>query len=464
MKKTFKIYLNKNKKINKKVNIFILIKLIINKMIILHNCKKIVTQNENRDILENYDIIIENNVIKSIQKSKNILTKTNQNDTIIDCSEKIVMPGLVNMHTHLPMTFLKGYSDDKELSEWLEKDIWPMEATMTDEDIKNSTILALKELLLTGTTTFVDMYSHLESMVEAIKEIPLRSFLSYGVIEGNISYNKEENKTNWIDFDKTKTEIEGVKKSIELYEKIKKSNLPIKILIAPHSTYTVKSSTLKELKKIANENNLKYLLHVNETRNEFYNIKKHYNKSPVEYLNDLNVLDKNSILVHNVWATKMELDILKNTKSHLVFCATSNAKLASGSVFPFKETQNRNINITIGTDGSSSNNSLDMFQEMKFSSLLIKNHLWDPTVASAQEILDCATINGAIALDEKIGSIKENYLADLITLDANDVSLQPKKNNIISHIVYSINSYATQDVIINGQLILNNRKIIKKHD
>ena len=135
------------------------------------------------------------------------------------------------------------------------------------------------------------------------------------------------------------------------------------------------NSSYRKYCYVNNKNNLKYLIHVNETRNEFYNVKKQYNKSPVEFLNDLGILDSNSILVHNVWATKMELDILKKTNSHLVFCATSNAKLASGSVFPYRESKNRNINITLGTDGSSSNNCLDMFQEMKFSSLLIKNHL-----------------------------------------------------------------------------------------
>ncbi|MDD3263496.1 MAG: amidohydrolase [Candidatus Nanoarchaeia archaeon] len=431
-------------------------------MIILKNCKKIITQNDKREILENYNIVIEKNLIKSI--SKDIENqKFTDNDTIIDCSQKIVMPGLINMHTHLPMTFLKGYSDDKELKEWLEKDIWPKEATMTKNDIKQSSLLALKELLLTGTTTFVDMYYHLDAMLEAIKEIPLRSYLGYGVIDGTINYDIETNKTNWIDFNKTQKELNGVNESIKMYEEIKMTNLPVKILITPHSPYTVNESTLKKLKNIANKNNLKYLIHVNETRTEFYNVKKQYNKSPIEFLNDLKVLDSNSILVHNVWATKMELDILKKTNSHLVFCATSNAKLASGSVFPYRESKKRNINITLGTDGSSSNNCLDMFQEMKFSSLLIKNHLWDPTVANAQEILDCATINAANALGEKIGSLKEDYIADLITLDANDVTLQPDTNNIISHLVYSLNSYSTQDVIVNGEILLNNRKIIKKY-
>lgn len=431
-------------------------------MIILKNCKKIITQNDKREILENYNIVIEKNLIKSISENIDNI-KLKNDDTIIDCSQKIVMPGLINMHTHLPMTFLKGYSDDKELKEWLENDIWPKEATMTKTDIKESTLLALKELLLTGTTTFVDMYYHLDAMLEAIKEIPLRSYLGYGVIDGTINYDIETNKTNWIDFNKTQKELDGVNESLKLYEEIKKTSLPVKVLITPHSPYTVNESTLKKLKEIANKNNLKYLIHVNETRTEFYNVKKQYNKSPVEFLNDLGVLDSNSILVHNVWATKMELDILKKTNSHLVFCATSNAKLASGSIFPYKESKNRNLNITLGTDGSSSNNCLDMFQEMKFSSLLIKNHLWDPTVANAQEILDCATINAANALNEKIGSIKEDYYADLITLDANDVTIQPYTNNIISHLVYSINSYSTQDVIVNGEILLNNRKIIKKY-
>lgn len=447
-------------RVNTKLNLFIVLKIIIHKMIILKNCKKIITQNENREILDNHNIIIENKSIKSIIKDLTKIELT-KNDQIIDCSEKIVMPGLINMHTHLPMTFLKGYSDDKELKEWLENDIWPKEATMTDKDIRNSTLLALKELTLTGTTTFVDMYYNLKNMIEAIKKIPLRSYLGYGVIEGTINYDKETNKTTWTDFNKSKSELKGVNDSINLINNLDKEKYPINLLITPHSPYTVSKKTLIKLKEIAKKNKLKYLIHVNETRNEFYNIRKQYKKNPIEFLNDIKVLDNNSILVHNVWATKIELDILKKTKSHTVFCATSNAKLASGSVFPFKEAKNRNINITLGTDGSSSNNSLDMFQEMKFSSLLIKNHLWDPTAANAQEILDCATINAANALDEKIGSIKENYLADIITLDANDITLQPKENNLISHIVYSLNSYATQDVIVNGKIILNSRELLK---
>lgn len=413
---------------------------------ILKNCRYVVTQNEGREILEHQDIVLENGLIKEIRPTDD-LSYENQ----LDCSRKLVMPGLINMHTHLGMTSLKGYSDDKELKSWLENDIWPKEAKFTEKDVENSSLLGLKEMIRTGTTSFVDMYFHTSSLKKSLKKIPLRSFVGYGMIDGTLEYNEEKNFVKWVDFNKAKEEFDQAKKNIALFSK--------NAVIAPHSPYTVSKELLIKSKKLATENDLYYVIHVNETRQEFYRIRKMYGKNPIEYLDEIGVLDGKTILVHNVWATKNELEIIKKRGSTVVFCATSNAKLASGSVFPYNETLKRGINITLGTDSSSSNNSLDMFQEMKFSSLLIKNHLWDPTVASAQEILDAATRNAGNALGLKLGKIEKNYLADLITLDLDDVSLIPNENNLISHLVYSVNSYAVKDVIVDGNLILKDGKL-----
>lgn len=390
---------------------------------LLKNCRFIVTQNKDREILEGQDVLIENNVIKGI--GKNLKTKDKQ---IIDCSDKIVMPGLINCHTHLGMHFLRGIADDMELDEWLNRHILPAESKLSEKDIYEGTKQAVKECLSFGTTTVCEMYYPVDPVIKAIKESGIRAVITPTV----------GNKIKYYGLKEAKQRIKVAKR---------KSSELVKFGIGPHSVYACDKELLK---KCAEYDGIKHI-HLAETRKERVDLFKKEKLLPVEYLNSIGFLNEKTILVHCIWLTKGELRNIAKSKTKIAHCPTSNMKLASGGVMPLTEMQEYGITVSLGTDSSTSNNSLDMFREMRTCALLHKQHRWDPKAANAQEVLDMATVNAAKVLGiEKLGSIQPGYKADIITLSI-DNNLQPaKKERIISHLVYSCVGFNVTDVIVNG--------------
>ncbi|MBR9700487.1 amidohydrolase [Candidatus Woesearchaeota archaeon] len=385
---------------------------------LLKNCRYIVTQNGSREVLENKDILIEDNKIVKIGEDLG---------EGLDCSEKIVMPGLINAHTHLGMTSLRGVSDDKELAEWLE-DIWAREAKLSEEDIKEGKRLGIKEALRTGTTTVVDMYFRMGSCAEVAEKEGIRYL-------GAVTF------------------LEDHPLSPATVELPKDISSRVQFCYGPHAIYSTSEDMLKQIK---NKSSGKLIhIHVAETRKERADCKEKHGKLPVEYLESIGFLDENVTMAHCVWLTKGELDIIARKKAKVVHCPQSNMKLSGGGVMPLNEMQERGIVVALGTDSVASNNSLDMFREMHVAALLHKHHYWDPATASAQIVLDMATVNGAVFLGrDDIGSIEEGKLADIVTLNLNDENLQPHdKERIVSHLVYAANGMNVSDVIVDGKLI-----------
>lgn len=421
---------------------------------ILKNCRYVVTQNINREILENKDIFISDNIIESITSSKKIKEVTlkeekevdKKTNTTIDCSNKIVIPGLINLHTHIAMHSLRGLCDDEELNLWLKK-VVEKESKFDESTIAKNSESAINEMIRYGTTTFVDMYYPIKPIIKVAKEKEIRCILGSAIYSLLGNENKQFNETIKL--------IKNANKVSNFDNNGDKTNGMAKVVFAPHSIYTCSEKLLKKVSKYCNDEKQIKIIHLAETRNERVECFKKHKKLPLEYLDSIGFLDSNTILVHSIWLTKGELDIIKKRNCKIVHCPVSNMKLASGGVMPLTEMHNRKILVGLGTDSVVSNNNLDMFEEMKVCGLLHKQHRWDATAAPVQKILDMTTIDAAkiIGMESQLGSIEKGKFADIITLEMKDNLLDTTKKNVLSNLVYSASGLNVSDVIVNGKLL-----------
>lgn len=387
---------------------------------------------------EKKDIYIEGNKIKKIGINLNLKMADERIDGM---GKKAVLPGLINCHTHSAMTLFRGYADDLPLKDWLEKKIWPLEAKLTPDDVYWGVKLACLEMLKTGTTCFNDMYWHFrhpEITISAVKEIGLRAVLGFIMLDAAAEGTKEV-----------------VEKSYAWFRD-KHSGL-ITFSIAPHSIYSVSKENLIWAKNFAEKNNLLLHIHLSETEKEVKDCLKKYEMRPVEFLDKIGFLNENCVLAHSIWLSDKEIGILARRNCSVVYNPCSNMKLASG-IFSFQKLKKSGVNICLGTDGPASNNNLDMFEEMKFASLLQKINEKNPTAAPASEIFETAIKNGAKSLRINAGEIKEGRLADLILIDLNQICLTPG-HNFTSDLIYSCQGNCVSDVICNGKILMRERKV-----
>ena len=381
------------------------------------------------------DILIEENRIRKI--TQNI---TENADTIIDGRNKAVIPSFVNAHTHAAMTLLRGYADDMPLHKWLQEKIWPTEAKLTEEDVYWGSKLACLEMIKSGTTFFNDMYWHYHSTAKAVEESGIRASLSSVFIDLS-----DENKA--------KEQIELNKKLFEESRKYKR----VQFALGPHAIYTVSEKSLIWIKEFADKNNLKIHIHLSETEKEIQDCIKKHNMRPAEYLGSIGFLGESVIACHSIWLDSKEIDILKKYNVKVVYNPVSNMKLSSG-IFPYEKIKNAGILAALGTDGCSSNNNLDMLEEMKFATLLQKLNSKNPSILPAKEVFDLATINGAKVFGIECGEIKEGKLADLLLIDLKNLQLNPQ-HNLISNLVYSANRNCIDTTICDGKILMQNKKV-----
>jgi 5-methylthioadenosine/S-adenosylhomocysteine deaminase len=381
------------------------------------------------------DVFIEGNLIKKI--GDNIGDKA---DKTIDGKQKAILPSFVNAHTHSAMTLMRGYADDMGVLEWLEKKIWPLEAKLTEEAVYWGTKLACLEMIKSGTTFFNDMYWHFHGTARAVEDMGIRAAISAVFID---LFNKEKAR-------------EQIKASEKLFKEVKKYSNRISFALGPHAIYTVSEESLRWAKEFADQHNLLIHIHLSESKNEVKDCIKKHRVRPVEYLESIGFLGPNVIAAHAIWLETQEIDILAEHNVKIAHNPTSNMKHASG-ILPYKKMRGK-LKITIGTDGAGSNNNLDMFEEMKFASMLQKVTTGDPTIMPAREIYDMATINGAEAFNLNCGEIKEGKLADLMLIDLNNINLNPS-HNLISNIVYSANGSSVDTVICDGKILMQGRVV-----
>jgi len=410
--------------------------------LLIKNADWVVTQNKKRDVIQKASILIRDGVIEEVGSS------VASADVELDANGKIALPGLINTHTHLSMTMFRGFADDMLLQDWLQKKIWPLEAKHTDETCYFGALLGSAEMILSGTTSFVDMYFHMEAVANALVKSGLRGFLSYGIIDQ-------------FDSAKARLEQENTRKFLEYVQAL--GNPCIRFALGPHAPYTCSEETLLWAREYAEKNGAIIHIHLAETRREQADFQKQHGMRVVEYLDKIGALSKNMLAAHCVWLTKSEVDLLAKAGVSVAHCPVSNMKLASGGVAPLPEMFDRGMAVGLGTDGASSNNTLDMFETMKVCALLHKAHRWDPTVLNAQKVLDLATIEGARALgvEREIGSIEIGKRADIILINTKRPNMMPihGRDTVVSDLVYSVSSGNVDTTIVDGNVLMQNRDI-----
>ena len=406
----------------------------------------IITQNKNRDIIKNGAIFIKNDKIEDVGNADAIQKKyANEIKQIINANGGIAMPGLINCHTHLAMALLRGYADDMPLERWWFDAIYPIESKFTREKVYLGSLLGALEMIKSGTTTFADFYYFMDEAGKAAEKTGLRANLGVAVLDCETFAFKNS--------------AEILADIPRLFKKWKGSSL-VKISIAPHMLQTASLETHKKCKSLAKKLGLILHTHLAESKEGIKHSRKNYKTTPAELLVKNNILDKNSLAAHCCHLSGSDINLLAKAKVNIVHCPASNMKLASG-VMPFSKLVKAGINICLGTDGACSNNSLDMFSEMKIAALLHKSTEKNPIAADAQTIFDMATINGARALgmEKEIGSIETGKKADIIILDCNQPHLSPE-HNLVSNLVYAGKGSDVKTTIINGKAIMKNRKIL----
>ncbi|HYF83740.1 MAG TPA: amidohydrolase [Clostridia bacterium] len=409
--------------------------------ILLKNAQ-IITLNENDDIIQEGSIGIRGNKIDYIGPGEQNMEAGYSK--LIDCKGRTVMPGFVNAHNHLAMTMFRNYADDMKLMDWLFTKIFPLEDKMTDEAVYWGSLLAMVEMIKGGTTTFTDMYFFMESTARAASESGMRAVLSRGL--------QGESGEEELDY--------RLRENLELFDRYhNSSNGRLKVMLGPHSVYTSSKEYLRKVAVKSREKGISVQIHLSETKEEVRSCIEKHGSSPVKYLDSLGLLNGSTVAAHCVAVEDEDIDILASRKVNVVHNPGSNMKLASG-VAPVVKMLGKGINVCLGTDGASSNNNLDMLEEMRMATYLQKIYTDDPTALPVDEVMRMATARGARALGfEDVGSLTVGSTADLIVLNTEKAHYYPK-HNIKSAIVYSGNSADVETVIIDGSLVMEGGHLI----
>ena len=366
-------------------------------------------------------------------------------DKIIDAEGKILLPGLINTHTHLSMTLFRGLADDLSLDTWLNDHIWPMEANLNGEYCYIGALLGAVELIKSGTTTFSDMYFYMEDVARAVEDAGIRAVLSYGMIDfGDAERREAEIKQNLDLFNACNGMADG----------------RIKVFFGPHSPYTASEELLIKVRQLADEYNMGIHIHVSETQKEINDVSEEKGLRPFEYLDKIGFLGPDVVAAHCVWLSDNEIEIIKKHGVKVSHNPCSNMKLASG-ISPVSKLIENDVCVSIGTDGASSNNNLDLIEELKTASLLQKVSTLDPKVLSSDEAIEMATIKGAeaLGLSDEIGSIEVGKKADIILIDTNSANMVPDSSSLSSNVIYSANGSNVDTTICNGKVLMENKKL-----
>ena len=388
-------------------------------------------------------ILIKNDKIAEIA---DVIDEGNVNK-IIDAEGKILLPGFVNTHTHLSMTLFRGLADDLSLDSWLNDHIWPMEANLNGDYCYIGALLGAVELIKSGTTTFSDMYFYMEDVARAIDEAGIRAVLSYGMIDfGDAERRENEIKENLTLFENCNGMADG----------------RIKVFLGPHSPYTASEELLIKVRQLADEYNMGIHIHVSETQKEINDVSEEKGLRPFEYLDKIGFLGPDVVAAHSVWLSDDEIEIIKKNDVKISHNPCSNMKLASG-IAPVSKLIENDICVAIGTDGASSNNNLDLIEELKTASLLQKVDTLDPMVLTSDESIAMGTIKGAeaLGLDSEIGSIEAGKKADIILIDTNVANMDPDSSSLSSNIIYSANGSNVDTTICNGKILMENKKLVQ---
>jgi 5-methylthioadenosine/S-adenosylhomocysteine deaminase len=405
----------------------------------------LITGEQDNKTLENHALIIDNGKIKAILPSK-IATERYSAPDVQRFPAHVLSPGFVNTHTHIAMNYFRGLADDLALMDWLNHHIWPAERTwVSQEFVRDASMLAIAEMIRSGTTCFNDMYFFLQATAEVADLSGIRANIGMTVIDFPTAWAKDT--------------AEYFSKGIEFYSEYKNHDR-IKATVAPHAIYTVAEPTLLKVKEIAEKYDLKINMHIHETADEVNQSIAQTKQRPIRRLDNIGLITPRLIAVHMTQLDDEDLSIIEAGKPNIVHCPESNMKLASGAC-PIIELQKRGLNVALGTDGAASNNDLNMFGEMRSANFLAKLVTQNPTALPASESITMATLNGAkaLGLDQITGSLTVGKAADFIATKLDEIETLPTYHPA-SHLVYAASRNQVTDVWVAGKQLMKKRKLL----
>jgi len=398
-----------------------------------------------RDVIyEDYSVAIKDDEILAVLPCAEAESLWPEAD-VLELPEHVLIPGLINSHTHSPMTLLRGYADDMELHVWLKEHIWPAEREFVGpEFVADGTRLAIAEMLRGGTTCFNDMYFFPDATIEACLDAGMRVSVGITIIEIESAWAADVDSY--------------VEKGLRLHEQWKSHPL-ISFTLSPHAPYTVSDETLHRISTLSEELGIPVHMHLLETEWEIKQSYQHHDLHPVVRLEQQGLLDSNLQAVHMAQISSGDIDKLAITGAHVVHCPQSNLKLASG-ICPLAALIEAGVNVALGTDGAASNNDLDMFAEAQTAALLAKGISGDAQAVNAFQVLEMMTINGAhaLGLGERIGSIEKGKQADLCAVDLSAPETQPL-HHVVSQLIYAASRRQVSDVWVAGRRLLDSGEL-----
>ncbi|MBC8014951.1 MAG: amidohydrolase [Sporomusaceae bacterium] len=363
-------------------------------------------------------------------------------DRVIDCTNMLAVPGFVNTHTHAAMTLFRSYADDMQLMDWLQNKIWPAEANLTAEDVYWGTMLAVAEMIKSGTTTFSDMYFHMPQVAQAVAESGVRAVLARGM--AGVAPNAEQALTESEDF-------------FRQYHNAADGR--ITVMLGPHAPYTCPPDYLKRVVTLAQRLGSEIHIHLAETIGEVEECKKKYGKSPIELMKEVGILDCGVLAAHCVHVSSSDIALMKEFNVRVAHNPGSNMKLASG-IAPVPQMLAAGLCVGLGTDGAASNNNLDMLEEIRLAAMLHKVHALDPLLIPAQTAVNMATTYGAqaLGLGKVTGTIAPGFKADITLFNMHAPHWYPRHDRL-SLLTYSANGGDVHTVMVNGKIILDNKRL-----
>lgn len=388
------------------------------------------------DGVEETNILIEGNTIKEIGE----ISRDLKVDKTIDGNNKLVMPGLINAHTHISMSLFRNYADDLLFWPWLTEKIQPKEESLTSEDVYWGAMLSIVELIKGGVTAFNDMYMFMDEVARASEETGIRGHLAIGVASGD--------------------EDEKIKRTIDFYDKWhNRADGRIKVLVGPHAVYSTSRGFLERLIQVGHDKNMMMHTHLQESRKEVADCMEQHGKSPIELFDEIGFFELPTIAAHCVYTSEKDREILAKKNVSVANNPGSNLKLANGFA-QVDEMIKAGVNVALGTDGSASNNNLNMFEEMNLAALINKGINEDALSIPAKSAVKMGTINGAKALgiDREVGSIETGKKADLIILDIDKPHYYPRFN-LLSSLAYSAQAADVETVIVDGKILMEDYQL-----
>lgn len=404
----------------------------------------VLTMNPSMEVLEGGAVAVREGRIVEVGSTRQ-LKERYLPSRLLDATGCAVLPGLINAHTHAPMTIFRGLADDLPLMQWLEDYIFPAEAHLCEQWVRYGALLACAEMLLSGTTTFCDMYLFEEEVAKAAKEAGIRALV------GEVLYDFPSPNYGPIE--------EGFRYTEGLISRWKGDPL-VSIAVEPHAPFTCSPELLKKSRRLADRHQVPLVTHVSESRQELEMIQQLYGRTPVVHLRELGILEGPTIVDHAVWVEEKEIEILKAHGVGVVHNPESNMKLASG-VAPVGRMLKAGLAVGLGTDGAASNNDLDLFREMDSAAKLQKVFAGDPAILEASTVLGMATCLGAKALgmDSLVGSLEPGKRADMILLELGRAHLTPRYN-LASHLVYAARGSDVRSVVVEGRILVEEGKLL----